>query len=85
MASRIDESKGTVSIIVYDLRKGKPGWADILWPTAFLFDAHTGDLRGTYAFDPALSGGIVCFNAQDGYSLAAVDNGMLALDIVPIR
>jgi hypothetical protein len=84
MALRIDESKGTVSVIVYALRK-KPRLPDTLWPTAFLYDAHTGDLRGTYAFDPALTGDIVCYNAQDGYTLGALDNGMKAFDIVPIR
>lgn len=85
IAMRIDESKRTVSVAVYAILKGNPGFANTSWPTAFLYNAQTGEPRGTYTFDTALTGTIVCFNAQDGYTLGAVDNSMKAFDIVPIR
>jgi hypothetical protein len=85
MALRIDESKGTVSVAVYALRKGKQGWADTLRPTAFLYNSQTGDLRGTFTFDADLTGTILCYNAHDGYTLGAVDGAMKAFDIVPAQ
>ena len=85
MALRIDESKGTVSVAIYAPRKRKPGAMDVLWPTTILYNAQTGDLRGTYTFDSTTTGSIACYSGQNGYTMGGVDNRMKAFDIVPVR
>lgn len=84
IASRVDYSKGMVSIM---LHTGHPkhGEATEVESRALLLNAQTGEQQGDFVFDPATTGAVTCFNAQDGYSLTAMDGNMAAKDIVPIR
>jgi len=81
LALRIDEAAGKVSVITYETLKVQ----GYLWPTAFHFDAQTGELLHTYTFDPELSGYIECYNSEDGYMMGNAENGMMAWDIIPVH
>jgi hypothetical protein len=83
IAARIDYSKGIISVV---LQTGhpKPGQVTEVDTHALLLNAQTGQ-QGDFVFDPSTTGTVLCFNAQDGYSLMAVDGKMAAKDIVPIR
>jgi len=84
-ARRIDYSKGLVSIIFHSVHRSDPNQAADVEVRALVLDAQTGDQRGDFVFDPATTGSVICFSAQEGYSLLAMDGNMAAKDIVPIR
>jgi hypothetical protein len=83
-ALRVDYSKGIVSIVLYEAHP-KPGEVTGITLQALALDAQTGEQLGYYAFDPQETGDVVCFNAQDGYSLMAMDGNMAAKDVLPRR
>jgi hypothetical protein len=84
LALRIDESRGWISVIFYTPSTPKPGWAPVLEPTAVLMNAQAEVPQRTFTFDPALTGSVECYNAQHGYTMAAVDSNMLAFDYVAV-
>jgi hypothetical protein len=80
----VDYSKGIVSVLHFTGHP-KPGEATEVDTRALLLNAQTGELRGDFVFDPTTTGTVTCFNAQDGYSLGAIDDRLEAKDIVPIH
>jgi hypothetical protein len=85
LALHIDESQGWISVIFDTLSKPKPGWASVLQPTAVVMDTQSEMSQRVYTFDPALTGSIDCYNAQNGYTLTAVDHRMLAWDQAAVQ
>lgn len=84
-AVRVDYSKGVISIVFHTIRRSSPAQAANVEVRSILLNSQTGEQQGYFAFDPELTGNIVCFDAQEGYSMMAVDGKMAAKDIVPIR
>jgi hypothetical protein len=87
-AVRLDYSKGLLSIMFVSFHAdSQVPRQTILDPDirTLLLNAITGESQGTFVFNPATTGNILCFTAQDGYSLMAVDGKLAAKDIVPIR
>jgi hypothetical protein len=85
LAIQIDESQGWISVTFYTHSTPMPGQASVYQPTAVVMDTQSELSQRVYTFDPALSGNIQCYNVQNGYTLAAVDNKMLAFDQVPLQ
>jgi hypothetical protein len=82
-ALEVAYSKGLVSIIfIHRVSPREPADVKV---RAIVLNAQTGAQQGDYAFDPATTGSVLCFNAQKGYSLMAVENRMAHMDIVPVR
>jgi hypothetical protein len=84
VALRVDYSKGIVSVLLFTGHP-KPGEATEVDTRALLLNAQTGELRNDFVFDPETTANVICFSAQDGYSLAAIDGKLEAKDVVPIR
>jgi len=84
-ALRIDYSAGIISVGFYTLHQPRPDLAPIFRPTVVLLNASTGERRGVYAFGPDLTGTVLCYTSQEGYTLMAVDHKMAALDRVEVR
>lgn len=84
-ALQIAYSKGLVSILFFSIHRSSPREPADVKVRAILLNAQTGAQLGDYAFDPATTGNVLCFNAQKGYTLMAVDDSGAAMDIVPVR
>lgn len=84
-AIRVDYSRGMISIIFHTVRRSSPAHAADVEVRSILLNSQTGEQLGYFAFDSELTGSIVCFDGQEGYSMMAVDGEMEAKDIVPIR
>jgi len=84
-AVRVDYSKGNVSIIFHSVHRISPSEPANVTVRALILNAQTGEPRGRFAFDPNTTGSVLCFDAQEGYSLMAVDGKMAAKDVVAIR
>ena len=84
-AIRVDYSRGMISIVFHTVRRISPAQAADVDVRSILLNSQTGEQQGYYAFDPELTGSIVCFDGQEGYSMMAIDGKMAAKDIVPIR
>ncbi len=84
LALRIDVSKGLISI-EFDVEHPSNGpFPDITW-RMILVNAQTGEQHGDYVLPPEDDGGIVCFNAKTGYSVADMIDDNAGIAIVPIR
>lgn len=84
-AIRVDYSKGVISIVFHTIRRSSPAQAADVEVRSILLNSQTGEQQGYFAFDPELTGNIVCFDGREGYSMLAVDGKMEAKDMVPIR
>ena len=84
-ALNVAYSKGRVSILFYSIHRTSPREPADVKVRAILLNAQTGAEQGDYVFGPATTGSVLCFNAQRGYSLMAVDDRGAAMDIVPVR
>lgn len=84
-AIRVDYSRGMISIVFHTVRRSSPAQAADVEVRSILLNSQTGEQQGYFAFDPELTGSIICFDGQEGYSMMAVDGKMEAKDIVRIR
>jgi hypothetical protein len=84
-AVRVDYSQGLISILFHSVHRTKSDQPADVEVRAILLNAQTGEQQGSYVFDPSTTGSVLCFNAQEGYSLMAMDGKMAAKDVVPIR
>lgn len=84
-AVQVDFSSGRISIVFHTLYRTSDRELNRVGVRAILLNAQTGDKQGDFVFAPNLSNTVLCFNLQNGYTLAAESEGMAAMDVVPIR
>lgn len=84
-ASTLQYSQGILSVIFHTVEPHVASRATAIKSTAMQINALNGDVINYYNFLPPLTGTVLCFSANDGYTLLSVDHRMIALDEVPIR
>lgn len=82
---RLDYSKGSLSILYHAVDPPVEGHIGQVRARTTILYAQSGEIRGSYLFGPNLTNTVLCFNAQVGYTMMAVDGNMAAIDLVPIR
>jgi hypothetical protein len=82
-ASSLYYSQGEISIGLDKIEKDEQGY-DWVRPKELILDAVTGEERGFYAFDDALTGNVLCFDRKKGYSMYAIQDNQAAVDVIPV-